>query len=99
MSETENQPYEDTLSVEQLRREVREAWDDTDALMTALRKLPEVPPYRVLLLLSQAAKDPEDWERGKAMQRALGTEKVFPKSEAESGAGLWWRIRRGLLPK
>lgn len=89
------EPYENTLSLEALRREVREGWDTEGALVKALRDLPEVPPYDVLLLLSRAAKYPDDWEIGARLQRQ--ERKPIPyKTECELGAGLWWRIRKAL---
>lgn len=98
MSETidVDEPYENTFSLEDLRKEVRRQWDARNALVKALRDLPEVPDWRVLKLLSHAAHFPDDAEIGKAMQRQHGFEAIAPKVEYEMGAGLWKRIRDGL---
>lgn len=69
------------------------------AFCEALENLPEVPPIPVLDMLEPAAKWPQDWERGKALQRKHGLEAIPPKAEYESGAGVWSRIRQGLLEK
>lgn len=90
--------YENTMSIERLRIEIREAWDLQAATIKALRDLPEVPPYDVLLFLSEASKWPDDNSLGKELQRKVGSSSIPFKSEAESGAGLWTRIRTGLLP-
>lgn len=97
MSETDDTPYENTLPLEDLRREVRRSWDRENHLVIALRTLPEVPDWRVLHLLSRAAKFPEDGNIGKAMQHVHGFDAIAPRVESEMGAGLWSRIRSGLL--
>lgn len=97
MSEIE--PYENRLSIEELRREVRECWDREQMLAEALRDAPEMPHPWLLLFLSRAAKWPEDNNIGKMLQRRdkLGLDAIPPKSECEGGAGVWYRIRQGLL--
>lgn len=90
-------PYENTLSIEELRREVRECWDLKMALADAIRDVPEMPPPWVLLFLSCGQKWPEDNNLGKLLQRKLGLDAIPPKSECEGGAGVWYRIRQGLL--
>lgn len=97
MSDDMDEPYENTLSQEELRHEVRRLRDTEHALVRALRDLREVPEYRVLLLLDRAAKWPDDNNVGKLMQREFGLVAIPPKSEAESGAGLWSHIRAGIL--
>ena len=97
MGDDIDKPYENTLSIEELRREVRFEWDQKNALVKALRDLPEVPPVIVLHLLSRSGKWPDDNSLGKQLQRKHGLDAVPPKSEYESGAGVWFRIRRGLL--
>lgn len=93
----EPEPYENTLSLEELRIEVRRLWDRENALTKALRELPEVPHWRVLYLLSSAAKWPDDNNIGRRMQREFGFDAIAPRSEAEGGAGLWSLIRAGIL--
>ena len=93
----EIEPYENTLSLEELRREVRQLWDREHALTKALRELPEVPHWRVQYLLSSAAKWPDDHEVGKRMQREFGLDAIAPRSEPEGGVGLWHHIRAGVL--
>lgn len=90
-------PYENTLSIEELRREVRECWDLKMALADAIRDVPEMPPPWVLLFLSRGSTWPEDNNLGKLLQRKLKLDAIPPKSECESGAGVWYRIRQGLL--
>lgn len=94
---SDDEPYENTLTLEELRREVRYEWDVKNALVRALRELPEVPPVAVLLYLSRAAKWPEDNSLGKQLQRKVGSAVIPFKSECEGGAGLWTRIRSGLM--
>jgi hypothetical protein len=89
--------YEDSLTVEQLRKEVRREWDRKEDLLLALRDLPEVPPTSVLNFLGEVTNSLEDKERGLALQRKHGLDAIPPRSEYEYGAGLWDRIRTGLL--
>jgi hypothetical protein len=93
----EIEPYENKLSIEELRREVRECWEREQAIVGALRDLPEMPPPWILLFFSQASKWPEDSNLGKLLQRKLTLEAIPPKSECETGAGVWYRIRQGML--
>lgn len=97
MAQAELEPYENTLSIDELRREVRECWDRERAIANALRDLPEMAPPWILLFLDRAAKWPEDNNLGKLLQRKLGLEAIPPKSECEGGAGIWYRIRQGML--
>ena len=104
MSETDmelDEPYENTMSIEQLRQEVRRCWNLEGAMIKALRDLPEVPPYDVLIHLSSAARWPEDNNVGKRMQHELrkpNEPSPIPyKSECESGVGLWSLIRAGII--
>ncbi len=92
-----DEPYENTLTIEQLRREVRRCWDTERELHEALRAAPELPSPRLLDFLSSGASWPGDWEQGNQMQRDAGLDAIPPVSECERGAGLWFRIRRGLL--
>lgn len=91
------QPYENTLSIEELRREIRECWDREHAIVAALRDLPEMSPPWILLFFSRAAKWPEDNNVGRLLQRKLGSSAVPYKSECEGGAGIWYRIRQGMI--
>ena len=88
--------YEDTLALDELRREVRQCWDREHALISALRDMPEMPPPWLLLFLDRAAKWPDDHDLGKTLQRTMGLDAIPPKSECEGGAGVWHRIRLGL---
>lgn len=96
MPETKLEPYENTLSIEQLRREVRECWDREQAIVTALRDLPEMAPPWILLFLDRAATYPDDNSLGKKLQRHLKSSAIPFKSECEGGAGVWYRIRQGM---
>ena len=91
------EPFENTLSIEELRREVRQCWDREHELAKAIRDAVEMPPPWILLLLNRGAHWPEDNHLGKLLQRKLGLDAIPPKSECESGAGVWYRIRQGLL--
>ena len=91
-----DQPYENTFSLEDLRKEVRRQWDARNALVRALRDLPEVPDWRVQRLLGMADTN-EDANIGKRLQREHGFDLIAPKFEYEIGAGLWHRIREGLI--
>lgn len=95
----ELEPYENTLSIEELRREVRDCWDKELALKHALSELPEVPEPAALRALAHLnVHDPERryWEAGTALQqRHRGA--VPYKYEYEAAAGLWVYLRLGLL--
>lgn len=94
MTEHKPEPYENTLSVEELRRELRYYLDLHYGLLYALRDLPEMPPPFVLVHLGKVAKYPEDSARGKELQRKLASGAIPFKHECEMGAGLWDRIIR-----
>lgn len=85
------------MGVDELRRELRRAWDDHYELLDALRDLPELPPKRVLHTLSHAARWPEDHTAGKLMQREKGLDAIPPVSECEGGAGVWQRLRAAAI--
>lgn len=91
--------YINSLSVEELRRELIYALEVKYGLFFALRDAPEMPDSLVLLHLGTVAKWPEDAKVGKQRQRELGSDVIPFKTECESGAGLWERIRSGLLAK
>lgn len=60
-----------------------------------LRAGPKMPDPIGLIEISHSASWPQDWERGKVLQRELGSEVIPYKTECESGAGLWDRITGG----
>lgn len=91
-----DESYINSLSVEELRRELVDALEVQYGILFALRDAPEMPSPFVLKHLGTVSKWPEDNERGKAVQRRLGLDVVPPKSECEGGPGLWERIRAGL---
>lgn len=88
-----DETYLNSLSVEALRSELRYALEVQYGILFALRDVPEMPSPFVLLHLGTVAKWPEDKDRGKKLQRELGLDAIPPKSECESGAGLWSIIR------
>lgn len=88
--------YLNSLSVEQLRRELVEALEVKFGLLYALRDAPELPSPFVLLHLGTVGKWPEDFNLGKELQFQHGSAAIPYKTECEVGAGLWSRIRRGL---
>lgn len=96
--------YENTLSLEQLRIEVRRLWDERHAFADAIRDLPEVAPVKALSLLADAAMATTTGPLkgrglsaiGNQLQREHGLDAVPPNSEYEHAAGLWFLIRQGL---
>jgi hypothetical protein len=88
--------YENTLSPDELRRELRYFMDRYYGIGEALRNAPTLPPPYVLVFLGQFGKFPDDYNVGKRLQRDHGLEAIPPNTECEIGAGLWARIRRGL---
>lgn len=90
------EPYENTLSLAALRSELRHALDVQYGVLHALRDAPRFPDPFVLMHLGTIAKYPEDWNRGKELQRELGLTVIPPKTECELGAGLWERIYSAL---
>lgn len=97
----DDKPYEYTLSLQELREEVRELWNQHHAFSRDLRNLPPVPSGEVMRMLSSPAMnihDPDCWEIGKRMQRDPAFRGMIPyKTEYESACGLWSIIRAGLL--
>lgn len=91
------EPYENTLSIDEWRREVRECWDREHAIVTALLDLPEMAPPRILLFLSKASEWPADFNLGKELQHKLGSETVPYKTECETGPGMWFRMRQAMM--
>lgn len=88
--------YINSLSLDELRRELEHSLEVQYGVLYALRDAPELPNGFVLKHLGTVAKYPDDFDRGKMMQREHGLDAVPPKHECEGGAGMWERIRRGL---
>lgn len=66
------------------------------ALYDALAAWPKLPDGLVLRHIgSNAAGHPDDWERGKVIQRELPTGSIPFSYESEAGAGFWDRITNG----
>ena len=85
------------MSIEELRKELRYAWDVQYGILNTIRDIPEMPlPFVLLHLGSSASKYPEDRDKGKELQRKYGLEIILPKSECEWGAGVWYRMLNGL---
>jgi hypothetical protein len=102
MSEVTHEPYENTLSVERLRVEVRECWDENNAFFRDLVDLPEVPSHETLRFLSDAGMKlpwPETINIGKELQSKHPWGSVPAKTERECAAGLWVMIREGILAR
>jgi len=94
------EPYENTLTIDELRREVRSLWDAGRALDQALIDLPEVAPIETLPFFMHAAmhqpkEGPDYWNIGKQLQREH--DGIPFKTEYEFAAGLWKIIRDGIL--
>lgn len=98
-SEFDDRHWSERYSEEEVRREARRYSEAYYAMVKALKQLPEVPDWRVLKLLSHAAKFPEDANIGKRLQMEHGFDAIAPKLEYEMGAGLWSRIRSALKPE
>lgn len=94
------EPYENTLSIERLREECREAWNESMALNNALIELPETLGVDALRAIEHAAmniREPDMFALGKALQRKHGIDAIPPKTERECAAGLWSIIRAALI--
>jgi hypothetical protein len=89
--------YINSLSVEDLRRELAFQVDLHLALIKTFRKLPENPEPIALRALADLATSRRDHELGKQIQRERGLDAVPPKFEYEDAAGLWARIRPALV--
>lgn len=89
--------YVNRMSIERLRTELTEALDLQFELSQALHDKPELPSPRLLHHLGQSGTWPDDSAVGKMLQRKHGLDAIPPVSECESGAGVWWRIRQGLV--
>jgi hypothetical protein len=74
--------------IDSLRRDVK-------LFRGVFKNAPDMPEPLALQRIGRFAKWPEDNERGKRVQNEIGLERVPPKSECESGAGLWDRITGG----
>lgn len=94
---TADTPAEEVMTLEELRREVRRGWDIQNGLAKALRDLPEMPPPLVLAFLSRAAQFAADYPVGKRLQLESRDLDIPFNTECEMGAGLWFRLRRGLM--
>lgn len=94
-----DQEYINSLSVDQLRRELTLSLEQIHGFSKALKDLPEVPSHIVLYMLSSPAMSMWDdiYDRGKIMQRQYGLDAIPPKSEYECAAGLWELIRNALI--
>lgn len=94
-SSDDDDRIENHMSIEELRRGYRKMVDSRWDLIKALRDLPEIPPYDVMLSLSYAAKW-SDIDIGKRIQREK-PDTVPYKTEAELGMGFYSRLRQGVL--
>lgn len=104
-----NVPYENTFTLEELRREVRRCWDAQHQLSKAFKDLPEMPGHAAMRLMDDFPHGawPRVWELGKAEQNRLMprghggsydfTNHPVPfKTEYEIAAGMWSIIRDAL---
>ncbi len=94
--------YEQQLTVEELKLELRNAWDQQQSFIEDLIERPEVPSILTLWFLALPAmnhKEVRFYDIGKKLQLKYGLEKIPPKTELECAAGLWTCIRKGLLNK
>lgn len=92
--------YEYTLTVEQLRTEVRGLWDQSQTISNAFIKLPEVPPIEFMKMFSNIAMNLHGcdlWEKGKDLQRNNSINKIPTKCEYEVAAGFWVLIRDAII--
>lgn len=91
--------YINSLSVENLRRELIHSLEVQYGILHALRDAPLFPSGFVLKHLGTVGRFPQDSNRGKELQREHGSSVIPFKTECEIGAGLWERIRNGLNAK
>jgi hypothetical protein len=96
MIDEEIKPYENQLTLDELRREVRRCWNLEHDLSDAIRDKAKMPSSRVLMYLSRGSRWPDDWNVGKRLQREMGLDVIPPKTECECGAGVWYRVHLGL---
>ena len=93
--------YIATLSLDQLRQELRRSFDESIALNQALLDLPAVPDAPALRAIQHAAmntrlpKHMDLWQRGKTLQKEHGG--IPFKTEYECAAGLWSILRDAVL--
>jgi len=97
VSELVDPTYINSMSIEQLRRELIFELEKSFALREAFQKLPDVPRIEALVALSEWATWPRDWEKGKEMQRTHSVDVIPPNTEYEKGAGLWSILRTALI--
>lgn len=91
---------EESMTPEQLRKSLRRAWEGQFAFAHALQHLPEIPTVealRFIVDLPSVGTFPDDWNKGKELQRTHGYGVVPTKTEYEIAAGFWFRLRKGLL--
>lgn len=96
------EPYENSLSIERLRSEVRMLWNREAAFRDDISALPEVPSHETLWHLVDAARAlpwPATWEVGKELQASHPWGTVPAKTELECSAGLWVMIREGIMAR
>lgn len=87
-----DQEYINSLSVDQLRRELTLALEQIYGFSRALKDLPEIPSHIVLYMLTSPAMGMHGTQlgdRGKELQREHGLDAIPPKCEYEYAAGLW----------
>lgn len=81
------EPYENTLSVDRLRAEVRRCWDESWSLNQDLLHLPEIPSTDTMRIIQHAAMNSHNsmlkglpvWDVAKQMQRD------FPMTKGPDG--------------
>lgn len=94
-----DEPLENTMSIDELRREVRNLWNRELALNHDLRDLPAVPSFETMRAICNAAmgtRQPDVFEMGKLLQREHSG-LVPHKAEYECATGLWSLMRAGIL--
>ena len=89
------EPYENRLSIEQLRCEVRKCWDREHSFTNDIRDLPEIPSRTTMMLLSGGSNP--WWGIGKDVQFAHPWDTVPAKYECEVGMGRWKVMRDALM--
>ncbi len=89
--------YINSLTVDELRRELAWEIDLRLALIRTFHDLPENPHHLALRALCDLSSWQRDHALGKKIQRERGLDAVPPKSEFEDAAGLWARIRPALV--
>ena len=83
------------MEVKRLEESAKFWHDEYEILVDMLKQAPKMPTHLQLCRFPHSASQPDDWDKGKEMQRKYGLGVVPPVCEAEVAAGAWFRIAGG----